>query len=134
MGNTTSYTPAMGAKITELVALGNNLQDIASELGISYCSIWRWGKKFPELGEAIKDAQELATKTVESSLYKRANGFWEGDKYYPPDPTSMIFYLKNKAPKEWRDNHDIELNGKFDWSAIHKDLAEYLKTDGQDKL
>ena len=32
------------------------------------------------------------------------------DKCYPPDPTSMIFWLKNRQPLVWRDKKEIDLN------------------------
>ena len=30
-------------------------------------------------------------------------------KYYPPDSTALIFWLKNRKPKDWRDK--IEHSG-----------------------
>jgi len=30
----------------------------------------------------------------------------------PPDPTAMIFWLKNRQPKDWRDKHEQEITGK----------------------
>ncbi len=32
------------------------------------------------------------------------------EKQLPPDPTSMIFWLKNRRPEEWRDKTDVDLN------------------------
>ena len=29
-------------------------------------------------------------------------------EYYPPDPTSMIYWLKNRRPDRWRDVQNIE--------------------------
>ena len=37
-------------------------------------------------------------------------------KHYPPDPTSMIFYLKNRRPDRWRDKQ--ELAGSLALSAL----------------
>ena len=39
-------------------------------------------------------------------------------KRYPPDPTSMIFWLKNRQPKLWRDKPESE--GADGDGAIHK--------------
>ena len=45
---------------------------------------------------------------------------YEGDvtitpiiKHYPPDPVSMIFWLKNRCPKRWRDKIDKDINGSI---------------------
>ena len=29
-------------------------------------------------------------------------------EYYPPDPTSMIWWLKNRRPVRWRDTQNID--------------------------
>ena len=64
------------------------------------------------------------------SLYKRATGYtYDAVKIFmpagakapiyapfvehvPPDPTSMIFWLKNRDRENWRDKHDHEHTGK----------------------
>ncbi|EFB1429709.1 terminase, partial [Escherichia coli] len=38
-------------------------------------------------------------------------------KYYPPDTTAAIFWLKNRQKDKWRDKVDHELTGK-DGGAI----------------
>ena len=32
-------------------------------------------------------------------------------KYYPPDTTAGIFWLKNRKPAEWRDKQEVEHSG-----------------------
>jgi len=65
---------------------------------------------------------------VVESLYHRATGYshpdvvvtsYQGDvtlteieKHYPPDATSMIFWLKNRQPKQWRDKQELEHSGE----------------------
>jgi hypothetical protein len=34
---------------------------------------------------------------------------------FPPDPTSMIFWLKNRQPAKWRDKHDMEHSGAIEF-------------------
>ncbi|MDE4014421.1 hypothetical protein Q7499_00930 [Glaesserella parasuis] len=64
---------------------------------------------------------------VANSLYKRALGYEAPDidirvienqivetpliKHYPPDPTSAIFWLKNRQPDKWRDKQIQEVSG-----------------------
>lgn len=33
-------------------------------------------------------------------------------RYQPPNPTAMIFYLKNRAPNEWNDRRELVVNTK----------------------
>ena len=74
-------------------------------------------------------------KDVERSLFQRANGYWHEEtkvhfdqdgnpsehkvrKYYPPDSTAMIFWLKNRKRKEWRDRQEIEHSGSVDLASV----------------
>ena len=48
------------------------------------------------------------------------------EKEIAPDPTSMIFWLKNRRPKDWRDKHEQVLSGadgkpiKIEWETVGK--------------
>lgn len=64
---------------------------------------------------------------MERSLFARATGYEHDEvdlrvidkaivetpirKYYPPDTTAAIFWLKNRRPGEWRDKQDVEHSG-----------------------
>ena len=81
------------------------------------------------------DWKAVADHRVERSLYERACGYshtedkifiHEGKpiivptvRHYPPDPTSMIFWIKNRQPEQWRDK--VEHGG-----ASIESLAETL--------
>jgi hypothetical protein len=87
-----------------------------------------WKKKYPKLSKSIKDWKIEADRVVERSLYERSKGYQhEEDKifcengkvtivptihHYPPDPTSMIFWLKNRQPEKWREKTEIDLGLK----------------------
>jgi len=87
-------------------------------------TINRWKNEFPEFCVSIKKGKYIADATVASKLYHRATGYqhpdvdikmYEGQiietplvKYYPPDTTSAIFWLKNRQPKKWRDKSEVE--------------------------
>ncbi|MDE8105071.1 hypothetical protein PT078_09145, partial [Erysipelothrix rhusiopathiae] len=74
--------------------------------------------KYPEIREAVERGKEVLVSEIENALVKRALGFTvtkDGDVvryteevYYPPDPTSLIFALKNFDPEHWRDKHSYE--------------------------
>jgi hypothetical protein len=51
-------------------------------------------------------------------------------QYYPPDPTSCIFFLKNRMPDKYRDVHRIDNEVRLLKTSdelrieIHKDILE----------
>lgn len=125
-------------KLKELYLDGKTDTEIAEIFGICTKTLQNWRKKNPEfilsLNENWKDA---ADHRVERSLYERACGYthpetkaqwvqdeqggrWEYADYqrhYPPDPTSMIFWLKNRQPARWRDKTDVEHSGMVAFSS-----------------
>lgn len=117
-------------------------------------STWnRWKQDNTEFWESIKSWKAGADEEVERSLYERACGYscpetkaqwvessqitedglikvghWEyADmaKHYPPDPTSMIFWLKNRQPEKWRDKVEHAHSGNINLT-IAKEDAECL--------
>jgi hypothetical protein len=44
-------------------------------------------------------------------------------KFYPPDTTAAIFWLKNRAPAQWRDKQEIEHSGGVTVMATPHDEA-----------
>ncbi len=99
-------------KVEKLAKAGATDSEIAKEIGIDRSNLHRHKKKDKELRNTLKDWKDEADKKVEHSLYQRACGITDADgKYYPPDTTAMIFWLKNRQPKNWRDKRDVEMSG-----------------------
>lgn len=119
--------------------------EIAQCLKITERTLNNWKKKYPDFFQSLKAWKSEADGKTERSLYERACGYscpetkaqWVQDKdggrweyaklikHYPPDPTSMIFWLKNRRPKEWRDKvgHDFGNTGDALTSLLQK-IAE----------
>lgn len=111
-----------------LASKGFTDEEIASLYNVSRQTVDNWKKKYPSFFASLKDGKDIADKAVEVSLFKRARGYSHPDvnitnykgraiitpiiKHYPPDPTSMIFWLKNRKKEEWRDKLDHEHSGK----------------------
>lgn len=111
-------------------------EEIAKVFGVSLKTIKTWKKDYPLFGESLAKGKKICDDAVEKSLYERALGYshpevtinvvkgeivkTETIKHYPPDPTSMIFWLKNRRRKEWRDRHDAEItvNSLSDIAAL----------------
>lgn len=121
----------------------NHLKDdtIAEIIGISDTTLDNWKKSDASFLGSIKDMKEMADEAIESSLLHRAMGYsckatkvfldqrsgrtieHEYIEHYPPDPTSMIFWLKNRQPKKWRDKQETEITGEGIVIKIDKDDA-----------
>lgn len=101
--------------------------EIAKELGISKATLNNWKKKYPEFLDSIKKGRLEPDDIVEASLFQKATGYSckdtkifcndgeiierEYEKFYPPDTTACIFWLKNRRPEKWRDRHQQEVTG-----------------------
>lgn len=134
-GRPSSYRPEFAALARKFCSLGAIDKDLAEAFGVSEQTVNAWKKAHPEFLEALKAAKEEADAKVERSLFERATGYrhaavkimqYEGapvivpyTEIYPPDPASMIFWLKNRRPDLWREKVEVE----------HTDLslAETLK-------
>ncbi len=115
-------------------------EDIAKNIGINPKTLYSWMGRHEPLKEALRLGKEPADRKVENALYENAIGFeWEEEvpiklkkefyvngkkhteeyvetvivnKKRPPDPTSTIFWLKNRKAKDWRDKQDVEVSGE----------------------
>lgn len=115
-------------QLTMLCEKGFTEQELADFYKVSRQTIYNW-KDDKAFSLHLKRAKKNADKKVERSLYERATGYehkdvkmfcYEGQiikeeyiKHIPPDPTSMIFWLKNRNPTEWRDKIDHEHSGEL---------------------
>lgn len=101
-GRPSDYSPEILPNIAELAIAGATDVQLAETIGIDISTLYRWKNRYPEFREALKENKEVADARVEQTLYRKA---LEGSE------TSMIFWLKNRKPAEWRDKHDIEHSG-----------------------
>jgi hypothetical protein len=120
------HYPKLAEKFTKLGATDKDLADLFE---VNIDTIHDWKKTFPQFSDSLKKGKEIADSLVIQSLFKRATGYEHEDtdirtvsvgngisqivetpimKKYPPDPTSMIFWLKNRRPQEWRDKQEVD--------------------------
>ena len=100
--------------------LGATDAQLAEFFDVSETTINNWKIDHPEFLESLKIGKEETDNLVEQSLYRRAMGYSCTEtkvfklsddtlltkdviKHYPPSDTAMIFWLKNRRPKDWRD-------------------------------
>lgn len=123
--------------------MGATDRDIADFFEVSESTLNNWKLKHPALLESLKRSKDEADALVEQSLFRRAMGythpatkfFQAGGsilredyvEHYPPDATSMIFWLKNRQPDRWRDKREDPSSPPADEKAeLLRELAERL--------
>lgn len=140
-GRPSKYNPETHLVIVEALAKrGLTVPQLAETLSVSPSTINKWMVEHPDFSEAIKEARDISDESVEATLFQRATGYSvksekifmskDGEivraptiEHYPPDPTSMIFWLKNRRPKEWRDKQEVEHSGGVTINATPQDEA-----------
>lgn len=114
-------------------------EQISGNMGINVRTLYNWKKKCIPIFQSLKIGKEVADIEVENALRKKALGFRETEqavstrktveyengkrvreitepivteveKYYPPDTTAQIFWLKNRKPEQWRDRQEQKVD------------------------
>jgi len=141
-GQPTKFNEEMQRQSLLLAIKGFTDKEIAQVLGITEQTLNNWKKAQPKFFESLKIAKEDADRKVERSLYERACGYEHPEdkifnnagkalivctvKHYPPDPTSMIFWLKNRQPKKYSDRQELDINVGLK-GYTEKEIEEELK-------
>ena len=107
-GRPTSYEPEFAAQAEKLCRLGATDAEMANFFEVDEATINRWKHAQPEFCASLKRGKMEADSEVATALYRRAIGYEHDGKHYPPDPTSCIFWLKNRRADLWRDAHKQE--------------------------
>jgi hypothetical protein len=123
-GRPTSYKPETAEQARKLCLMGATDIEVADFFSIHVATLYRWSQQHPEFREALKAGKEALDERVEKSLFHRAVGYsrdsvkifqHEGKavkvpyrEHVAPDTTAMIFWLKNRRPREWRDRIQVD--------------------------
>lgn len=127
MGRPTKFKSEYIGQAEKLCKLGATDLEIADFLDVDVRTLYRWKGEHAEFCQALKAGKEVADERVERSLFARANGYEHDEvdirviggevvqtpirKFYPPDTTAAIFWLKNRRPEQWRETKAVELTG-----------------------
>ena len=127
-GRPTKYKPEYAEQAAKLCKLGATDAQMADFFEVSISTVALWKVNHQEFSDAINIPKEIADTKVEQSLYRRAMGYEHDEvdirvvngeivetpirKYYPPDTSAMIFWLKNRKKEEWRDKVEQEISNK----------------------
>ena len=122
-GRPTKYRAEYDNQAYKLCLLGHTDEELAEFFEVHVSTINVWKHDYPSFYESIKKGKEFADVDVVESLYKRATGMTltkqvfkgeslvEVEDEIAPDTTAMIFWLKNRQPKKWRDKQVTEHEG-----------------------
>lgn len=133
-------------------------KQIAQNMGITEKTLYEWLGKYPQLSEALKKNKEIADFIVENALFKKATGYdykekvaemvrdprtgeiikqhiREVTKHQPPDTLAIIFFLKNRKPKEWRDKRYVydDVDNKGGGPSAMEQLVQSIKQAEQER-
>jgi len=95
-------TPEVLAKVESLASQGLTTKQIGDVLGAAESTIYKYKKNDVKFAEAIKSGQAKGVATISNALFQSARG---------GHVVAQIFYLKNRAPGEWRDRKELEHQG-----------------------
>lgn len=123
-GRPSKYKPEFAKQAAKLCKLGATDAELAEFFEVAVSTIGLWKVKHKEFSDAQKMGKDESDARVERSLYLRALGYEHDEvdirvvdksivqtpirKYYPPDTTAAIFWLKNRKPEDWRDKTEVE--------------------------
>lgn len=125
-GRPTSFKDEYVEQAYKLCLLGHTDAELAQYFEVSEVTINAWKNAHPEFAEALRKGKWESDHAVIESLRKKAIGYTrkeikyveyqgeiteevEVDKYYPPDTTAAIFWLKNRQPSKFRDKQEVDL-------------------------
>lgn len=121
---------------------GVTLESCCGELGITSRTFWNWCADVSEIADLFKKAKDSHSRVEKEGIREKAStglsrlveGFWveeeeveeifnkKGDlvgkrvkrkrKYVSPQPTAIIFALKNTDPVHWNEDLTIDFGGE----------------------
>ena len=135
-GRPTKYKKEYNKQAEKICVLGATDEFLADYFEVDVSTIGNWKNNHPSFLESIKKGKIEADLKVADSLYNRAIGYSHPEqkvfnnqgeilthdttKHYAPDPTALIFWLKNRQPKQWRDKQELDVNATVssadDWA------------------
>jgi len=143
-GRPTKYKAEYAEQAKKLCELGATDRQLADFFEVSESTLNLWKIDNKEFSESLKLGKEAPDALVERSLFQRAMGYSHEEddirvvngelvitpiiKHYPPDSTSLIFWLKNRKKDDWRDKQEIEQSGKL--THEHEFLDSLKPTTG----
>jgi hypothetical protein len=138
MARPTKFKEEFVSQAEKLCKLGATDMEVADFFEVDVRTLYRWKAENEAFCQALKAGKDVADERVERSLYARANGYEHDEvdirvvgggivqtpirKYYPPDTTACIFWLKNRKAAEWRDKVEQEHSGTVQIAKVTREI------------
>ena len=139
MARPTKFKEEFIPQAEKLCKLGATDMEVADFFEVDVRTVYRWKGENEAFCQALKVGKDIADERVERSLYARANGYEHEEvdirvvggaivqtpirKYYPPDTTACIFWLKNRKTAEWRDKVEQEHSGTVQIGRVTREIV-----------
>lgn len=162
-GRPTLYRPEYAEEQKKLLMLGATDQEVADYFGVAKSTIYEWRLKNQEFSDSVLEGRQRPDMEVAFSAYERAKGKWITEevptkvkriiygengkkiqeheevvithvqKFIPPDPTSIQFWLKNRKQVAWQDRKQVEVGRVGDFASMHDDeLLRYIQEEASE--
>lgn len=117
-----------GLLLLECWARDFSMGDVCRKVGVSANTMCRWREKYPEIDKAVAKGREVVDYQVENALLKSALGYTttetktiisppdkngnrairveKTEKEIGPNTTSIMCWLNNRKPDQWKRNRD----------------------------
>lgn len=128
-------TPQTCQKAEALASQGLTMNQIANVLGMGRTTFFEKKAEFADFADSIKRGQDVGVSNVVNALYQSAQGetiteeklvgnkVIKMSRKLPANPTSCIFFLKNRAG--WKDKQ--EFTGEIKFTKIERVIVEAPK-------
>ena len=146
VGRPTKYKPELNDLAYKFCLMGATDAKLADFFEVDERTINEWKAVHPQFSQSIWNGREKADADISEALYHRAKGYShiEDDirvvtgeivitptrKHYPPDTAAASLWLRNRAPKLWRDKVDVEHSGTVSVKNLTDDQLMELATKG----
>ena len=137
-GRPSSYRAEYVEQALKLCRLGATDRELADFFDVAESTLNLWKLEHAEFSESLKKGKAEADAEVADKLFRRATGYSHEavkifmpagasepvyapyTEHYAPDPTSCIFWLKNRQPGRWRDVQAREVEIKQELSLAER--------------
>jgi transposase-like protein len=132
------YSADLTARICALLSTGEHtIADVCQQVGITESTFYKWKLEKSEFSESLKKAEqarlaafatmarsglaklldvyeveETTTEYVEKDGKPKIKSRKVTRRTIMPNPTAILFTLKNREPAQWQDKQQHELTGK----------------------
>ena len=108
MGRPTTYRPEYCDLVLEMGAQGKSYAQMGAAIGVARKTIYEWADKYPEFGDAIARARELALAWWED---QGQQGMWDTPNGVRLNPQLWSRSMAARFPDDYRESKKTEITG-----------------------